>query len=80
MSLDEIRNVPTVLIATEDDGLSTPPDVKWLAKKLSHESMLKEFYMMSGGHSTFMQAKDMSYFREKVMPWINRYNPISTPF
>ena len=54
------------------DHLVDPIDVRWTLKQLNEVIIYSE--EMHFHHTSFMYAKDMSYFKKEVMSIVNHYN------
>lgn len=74
MHPENIR-VPMMLVNAYDDTLSTVDDVEKLIDTLNPNYLVKSM-TIQGGHSTFQQAKDMSWFQDEVIPVVQDYNPV----
>lgn len=60
-----IENFPIALLSGNEDRLANPKDVEWLKEELGDNCIYSKVYD-GMGHSTFMVAKDMSWFNDVI--------------
>ena len=63
--IKSIEDFPIALFSGSEDRLANPEDVEWLRKELG-ENCVKNIVYDGMGHTTFMIAKDMSWFNDVV--------------
>ena len=73
IDLSKIAHVPIAMFVGKFDMLATTTDNRLLLPQLKSVVHYGEYDL---GHSSFMIAKDMSYFTEDVMRVINEHNAI----
>lgn len=61
-----------MFVGAEDD-LADVEDTRWLKSELG-KSVIHYEEMPTSGHVSFMIAKDMTYFSDRVMGLIKQYN------
>lgn len=66
---ENTSRIPILMIVASRDELGTPDDCEWLYKKLSIGTQVV-YHGILGGHSTPLQAEDMSYVQDVVIPFI----------
>lgn len=76
--ISTIDTVPIYLMASTRDTLASFSDIRWLYNTLLPNYLDDDtseliFKKIKGGHSTPLQAKDMSFFADSVMPFIARH-------
>jgi len=64
-NLKIIKNFPIALFNGTEDRLANPKDVEWLKNELGENCIMSKVYE-GMGHSTFLMAKDMSWFNDVV--------------
>ena len=68
--------VPTVLLSGDRDKLADPTDVAWLSEQLGDNVVFEKQY--PADHTTFVVAKDMSFFSVDAVAQLHKYNPVPT--
>jgi len=80
IDLTKITNVPTAMFVGTEDDLGDVTDCHWARDQIQKGGdALVHYQEVDAGHSTFLIAKDMSYFND-VMDLVHTYNPLSEKF
>ena len=63
--LKKVKDFPCVILYGKQDRLASPIDVEWLIDELGDNVIFKQMYEYMG-HTSFMMAKDMTWFIDIV--------------
>ena len=72
MDISAIKTPIAMVYATDDELTRDSP---WIKSQLAAETLVL-YKEISGGHSTPLIGKDMSYFSNDVLPVIKKYQPL----
>lgn len=65
--------VPMTMCAMRHDAMLKIEGLRELASQMGPSV---EFIELDGGHSTYFIGKDVSFMKDRIMPNINKYNPL----
>ncbi len=69
IQIEKIQNVPIAMFVGAQDTLATVADSEWTLETIG--KAVFHYQVISGGHSSFLVGKDMSYFTSDVMKIIS---------
>lgn len=75
----EMSNIkfPIAVFSGSQDKQADPADVHWTEQQLQHTIIFQHEYYL--GHTSFVIAKDMSFFTVDAMAVLNHYNDKCDP-
>lgn len=75
--LEKITEVPTAMFVGIEDELGDPTDCEDAKMSISAGGdALVHYEEMHAGHASFLIGKDMTYFTDRAMGLIKKYNPL----
>jgi len=73
IDLKPVPGVPIAMFVGEEDDLADVTDARWLRNQTDSEVVHYE-EMPKMGHISFLIAKDMTYFSDRVISLLNKYS------
>ena len=66
--------VPLAIFGGSDDALAYPKDVEWAYTQMQNTTELFQI-LDNFDHTTFILSRNMDYFKNDVMNFLNKHNP-----